>query len=266
MHLDVVDLKAFYYRTPLGRWVQSVLQAQLRQLWPDVTGCSVEGFGFAAPYLRPFMTEAERVISLMPAEQGAMHWPTGLPNLTSLVEETEWPIPAGRIDRLIVAHGLETCERPGALMDEMWRVLAPGGRVIFIVPNRTGIWARRDATPFGYGRPYSFSQLDRHLKQHRFEPTRHIGALYAPPSYGRTMLKMAPTFERLGAKVNPQHLAGVLIIEAVKQTFAPIRGTPKEVRSPLKVLGDLANPVPEPNAGVRGFGPLKRDNSGSNDL
>ncbi|MBB5514109.1 SAM-dependent methyltransferase [Rubricella aquisinus] len=262
MHLDVVDLKAFYYRTPLGRWVQSVLQAQLRALWPDVKGCSVEGFGFAAPYLRPFMTEAERVISLMPAEQGAMHWPTGQPNLTSLVEETEWPIPAGRIDRLLVAHGLETCERPGALMDEMWRVLAPGGRVLFIVPNRTGIWARRDATPFGYGRPYSFSQLDRHLRRHRFEPTRHVGALYAPPSYGRTMLKMAGTVEGIGARLRPQHLAGVLIVEATKQTYAPVKGIEARARSPLKVLGDLAKPSPEPSAGMRGFGPSRRDHRG----
>ena len=28
------------------------------------------------------------------------------------------------------------------------------------MPNRSGLWARRDVTPFGFGRPYSFGQLE----------------------------------------------------------------------------------------------------------
>src|SRR5690606_3976741 len=154
MHLDVVDLRAFYYRTRLGRSAQRALQEALRSLWPETRGMTVAGFGFAAPLLRPFLASAGHVVSLMPDQQGVMPWPAGTPNLSVLVEETAWPIATGSIDRLVVAHGLETCEHPDALLDEMWRVLAPGGRIMFIVPNRAGIWARRDVTPFGFGRPY----------------------------------------------------------------------------------------------------------------
>ena len=93
-----------------------------------------------------------------------MPWPAGEPNLCVLVEETRWPIEAGTVDRLIVAHGLETCDSPEALLAEIWRVLAPGGRVVFIVPNRSGLWARRDVTPFGFGRPYSLGQLEGLLR------------------------------------------------------------------------------------------------------
>ena len=155
MHLDVVELRRFYYTTDLGRMVQRVLRARLRALWPDIHGQTLVGFGFAAPFLRPFMEESTRTLCLMPAQQGVCPWPVDGQNATALVEETLWPVPSGFADRLIVAHGLETCERPAALFDEVWRVLAPGGKAVFLVPNRAGIWARRDATPFGYGRPYS---------------------------------------------------------------------------------------------------------------
>ena len=58
MHLDVLDLRAFYYRTPLGRSAQRALQEALRALWPETRGIVVVGFGFAAPMLRPFLADA----------------------------------------------------------------------------------------------------------------------------------------------------------------------------------------------------------------
>ncbi len=253
MHLDVVDLKAFYYRTRLGRGAQSAIQRTLRTLWPDVSGQSVVGFGFAAPFLRPFLGEAERVMSFMPAPQGVMAWPAGQPNLSALVEETHWPMQATSIDRIIVAHGLETCERPGALLEEIWRVLAPGGRVVFIVPNRTGIWAQRDVTPFGHGRPYSFGQLDAQLRTHRFEPEEHTAALYMPPSHRRFLTRMQGGAERLGRRLKAYRLGGALVVEAVKQVHALPRGPRKEARSPISLLGGLAAPQPKPSPGRAGL-------------
>ncbi|CAN5643105.1 hypothetical protein BH23PSE1_BH23PSE1_18470 [soil metagenome] len=210
----------------------------------------VAGFGFAAPLLRPFLKDAGRVFSLMPGQQGVMPWPPGQPNLCALVEETAWPLAAGTVERLIVAHGLETCERPGALLDEIWRVLAPSGHVIFIVPNRSGLWARRDATPFGYGRPYSFGQIEGLLRRHRFVPERHAAALYAPPSHRRFWVQTAHFWERLGRRWDPNLIAGALLVEATKQVYArPPSGSKASVRGPLEVLEGLTGPKPEPAAG-----------------
>jgi len=79
MHLDVVDLRAFYYRTRLGRAAQRAIQEALRGLWPETRGFEVAGFGFAAPLLRPFLADAARVIALMPGQQGVMPWPPATP-------------------------------------------------------------------------------------------------------------------------------------------------------------------------------------------
>jgi SAM-dependent methyltransferase len=248
MHLDVLELRRFYYTTQLGRMVQRVVRERLRAMWPDIHGQNLVGFGFAAPYLRPFMEETARTVCLMPAQQGVCIWPPEGPNLTALAEETLWPLPSGFADRLIVAHGLETCERPAALLEEVWRVLAPGGKAVFLTPNRAGIWARRDATPFGYGRPYSIGQLERTLSGNKFTAERHEAALYMPPSHRRFWLRLAPAIERVGQRIDIQRLAGVVMVEATKLVYiAPHTGA-KAVREPLRVLNGL-RPKPKPATG-----------------
>lgn len=240
MHPDVVQLRKFYYRTPLGRAAQAMLQRRLKALWPSVKGETVVGFGFAAPLLRPFTADAARVVCLMPAQQGVCSWPPEGPNLSALVEERLWPLPNAFADRLIVAHGLETCERPGALLKEIWRVLAPGGRAVFIVPNRAGLWARRDATPFGYGRPYSLGQLERTLADAQFSADRSTAALYQPPSQARFWLRLGPTLESVGQGLGWSRLAGVVMVEATKLVFArPRSGSAVAAEVPARVLGGL---------------------------
>lgn len=255
MHPDVLDLRAFYYRTRLGRSVQRVLQEALRDLWPETRGLCVVGYGFAAPMLRPFLSDARRVLSLMPSAQGVMPWPIGGPNMSVLVEETRWPIETGSVDRLIVIHGLETCDSPGTLLPEIWRVLASGGRVAFIVPNRSGLWARRDVTPFGHGRPYSLSQLEALMRLNRFEPERHAAALYAPPTHRRFWIQTSYFLERLGRRFEPRVMAGALIAEATKQVYArPSPSAKVAVPSPLDVLEGLPLPFPDPARGHREAG------------
>ena len=249
MHLDVVQLRKFYYAAGLGRVVQRTVQERLRALWPDVRGENLVGFGFAAPFLRPFLEEAGRVLCLMPAQQGVCQWPAEGPNLAALTEETRWPLPGGFADRIVVAHGLETCERPDALLQELWRVLAPGGKAIFLVPNRTGVWARRDVTPFGYGRPYSVGQLEKTLAGYKLSVDAHHGLLYMPPSHRRFWLKLAPAIERVGQGLDAQRLAGLAMVEVTKLVYIrPGSGSKAAAREPLRVLDGL-KPVPRPAAG-----------------
>ena len=208
---------------------------------------SVAGFGFTVPLLRPYMSNARRVISLMPAQQGVMPWPAGQANVSVLCEETLWPIEADSIDRLVVMHGLETGEDPISLLDECYRVLAPEGRGVFIVPNRAGLWARRDATPFGFGRPYSLGQLEGMLAAIGLKPARHVAALFHPPNNKPFWLRTSNFWEKLGPRVSNRFAGGVLIVEVRKQVPAPPRtGLPEAFRRPLRVLDGIAAPGPKP--------------------
>jgi len=247
MHLDVLDLRSFYYRTRLGRVAQRAIRAKLAEFWPDLRGQNVAGVGFAVPLLRPALPQARRVIALMPADQGVMAWPETAANRAVLCEERRWPLPDGFIDRLILLHALETSHSAAAPPEEAARVLAPSGRALIVVPNRAGLWARRDATPFGYGRPYSLGQLEAQIARHGFQPERHRAALFSPPSERRFWLRMAPTLERAGQALSTYHAGGVLMLEASRRPWRPQGpGLEEMVRRPLRVLEGLSAPGTAP--------------------
>jgi len=171
-------------------------------------------------------------------------------NISVLADERRWPITTGFVDHLIITHALENSERPRAVLSEAHRVLSPTGRALIVVPNRTGMWARRDVTPFGHGRPYSLTQLERHLREHSLEPVGHSAALYGPPSQRRFWLKMAGLAERTGRKLDAQRLAGAIIVEVAKTAYAaPRGGAAVTAKTPLKVLGGVVAPKPKPVTG-----------------
>ena len=245
MQLDATHLRDFY-RTPLGQVVRRQLATRIRSRWKKVEGLTVMGAGFATPYLGSFRAEALRLGCLMPARQGALVWPQGERCHSVLVEEHHWPIPDNSVDRLLAVHCLEAAELVGPVLREMWRVLAPDGRLILIVPNRRGVWSRIDTTPFGQGLPFSRSQLERQLTDALFTPVEWSEALYFPPFDRRLLLRMSGAMERSLSKVSPG-VAGVIMVEARKELMAPVGGGLRtgEVRilKPVESGGSLRREV-----------------------
>lgn len=239
---DIVDLRDFYGRS-LGQAAQRLIRQRLRQMWPSLRGQSLLGLGYATPYLRPFMDEAERVVAMMPAPQGVMHWPPNEPNLVALADETALPLPDRSMDRVLLVHALECGEQVRPMLREAWRVLADGGRLMVIAPNRAGLWAQLERSPFAVGHPYSAGQLGRLLRATMFTPTQEGRALYVPPVRSRMVLRAAPAIERIGRRLLPR-FAGVVMIEASKQLYA---GT--AIRAPVKVPARARlRVVPQPAA------------------
>ncbi|MBL6928593.1 MAG: methyltransferase domain-containing protein [Rhodospirillales bacterium] len=221
MNLDAVDLRDFY-ATALGQIAARMIRRRVRSVWPDLSGQSVLGLGYATPYLnfsRNGTAKATNVMAAMPAAQGVLHWPPDGPGMTTLVDEAELPFPDLSIDRMILVHALETAEQVRPMMREVWRVLSGSGRLLVVVPNRRGIWARLDRTPFGHGQPYSAGQLSRLLRETMFTPVKSYAALFVPPVRSRMVLASAPAWEQLGIRgIAP--FAGVVMVEATKQIYA----------------------------------------------
>ena len=191
------------------------------------------------------------MLALMPAAQGAIAWPKFGACQTALVEPYNWPLQPGALDRLILAHALETVERPDRLLEESWRVLAPEGRLIVLVPNRSGLWARGDGTPFGVGRPYSTGQTEDLLSAHGFSVVRTEGALYFPPSHRRFWLRVGIPVERLGRRLDWSRFAGVLFVEAIKRVKAPRGGLRERALSPIEAISGAVRPARPLQGAVR---------------
>jgi SAM-dependent methyltransferase len=220
MYCSAYDLKAFY-NSRIGRIVRRVLQERIAEFWPDTKGLRVMGYGYPSPYLRMFAEQsAERVFGIMPAGQGAHSWPHDGGNLIALSEETEIPIETASVDRILMVHALEYCELFKPNLQEIWRILKGNGRILVIVPNRTGLWARAEWSPFGQGTPYSVSQLCYYLKDNQFIHERTEEALFMPPiRKSQLLLKSVGFFETMGKSYLP-FVSGVHMVEASKQVFA----------------------------------------------
>ena len=224
MYNDVIDLKAFY-SSNLGQLARRLITKKIRMVWPDVRGMNIMGLGYAVPYLRPFLGEADRLFAVMPAQQGATAWPEEYSNLSVLSDDAELPLQSSSIDRIVMVHSVECSEQLRAMLEESWRVLTGNGRLLIIVPNRRGLWSRFERTPFGHGQPYSLSQLSRLLRNNMFTTDQTIRALFVPPYPWRIILRSGYTLEDIGSRWL-RHLGGVLIVEATKQIYAPSKIKP----------------------------------------
>jgi SAM-dependent methyltransferase len=233
MPSDVIDLRDFYL-TGLGQVARRMIRRAIRRLWPDLRGLRLLGIGYATPFLSAVSAETERTVALMPASQGVLGWSLDGRNLVALADEGELPFADYSIDRVLLVHALETSEPAGPMMKEIWRVLAGGGRLLIVAPNRRGIWARLDRTPFGSGRPYTLSHL---LREEMFTPVETDTALFIPPAGRRMILRSAPAWERIGKRWFPR-FAGVVLIEATKQIYAK----PTAARAPRRLVYAPATP------------------------
>ena len=217
MWTDIIDLRDFYL-SRLGRVTQRMIRRRIRLMWPDVSDYAMLGLGYATPYLRPFMEEAERVTAVMPHAQGALHWPTDGARLVTLADETALPFSDSTVDRILLVHALESSEHLRAMMREVWRILAGDGRLLVLAPNRKGIWSRSGATPFGHGHPFTGGQLSRLLRDNMFTPLRSASALFVPPLSSQMALVAAPALEKLGERWF-RGFSGVILAEASKQVY-----------------------------------------------
>ena len=241
MRRDVLELRRFY-ATPKGCAVRAMVSRKIGEAWGDAAGLDVLALGYATPFLDGLRAAPRRTVAAMPGQQGVEAWPAGQRNLACLADEFALPLPNALFDRVLVAHGLEESDDPAAFLDEVWRVLAPSGRAIITVASRNGLWANTEKTPFGHGRPYSRRQLASLLREAELEPLGWTRAIYVPPV--AWMAGAAEFFEQAGSRLWPG-FAGLLLMEAVKQTFAvKPQGQRVKVRAARPVLAGAPGAAP----------------------
>ncbi len=214
------QMAAEFYASPRGAMACGLVRERLMRAWPSLGGASLLGLGYAAPYLRCWPDAARRLVAV-PAQVGVVHWAAGGGNLACTVEEGALPFPDLSFDRILLVHGLEAAENARVMLREVWRVLKDDGRLLVVAPNRMGLWAHVESTPFGHGQPYSPGQIGRLLAGSLFRIERRDTALHVPPVRLRRPLPGARAWESAGRGVLPQ-LAGVTITEAVKDVYSAI--------------------------------------------
>jgi SAM-dependent methyltransferase len=207
-----------FYASRGGRVAARLLRRRIASVWPDLSRQRVLGLGHTQPFLSLWEREAALCIAGECGGQDNAHL---LASASCIVQEDCLPFPDLSFDRILLSHSLETSLNGPRLLRTVWRVLKDDGKLLLVVPNRRGIWAHLEHTPFGQGAPSSKGQIERLLAEALFRVERTEGALWLPPADLRPLLRMGNLVERTGARMVPQ-LSGVLLIEAVKDVYAAL--------------------------------------------
>jgi SAM-dependent methyltransferase len=223
-----------FYEEPIGQVTRRTIFRRIRLIWPDLRGQRLLGYGYALPYLRPFIGEAERVAALVPSQ---LELETADLPFVAQGEEDALPFEDSLFDRVLVVHGLESADSTRPMLRQIWRVLAPEGRLLCVVPNRASLWSQIERSPFASGRPFSRGQIERLMRESMFAPERWDAALFFPPVRSRRLVRTGTAWERVGRRLWPR-LAGVHIFEASKSLYALV--PPEKARARKPVLARAA--------------------------
>lgn len=229
---DILSLRKFY-ATAFGESVRTVVASAIYKFWATANGDVVLGLGYATPYVKPYLEQAKPLVVCMPAQQGAEYWPDDGDNLVTLAHDSELPFAQNSVNRVLLVHSIENSEQLSLMIEEVWRILTPSGKLLAVVPNRLSLWSRSSRSPFGYGRPFSIAQMRDLLTEQNFTITRTRSALFMPPVRIKCLWKWVSRFEKFAeffSRFIGIFFGGVLLVEAEKQIYSAIRQPVVEAR------------------------------------
>ena len=244
---DITTLEAFY-ASPLGKEVRQELCAVLRQIIraQDVpfssqeAGCAI---GYALPYW-PFIQAHGRFNALvMPGRQGSATVEGKSGKNAALLSRTyQLPFQDSAFQVIWCMHALEYAENPQLVLQECWRVLKPRGKLVLVAPNRIGLWARAESTPFGHGIAFYRSQLQILLEGAGFGHIEAERTLFTMPSYHLAKGNLSPIMRLLMKLVPP--LSGAWVMAAEKNVYAGLQVPSQETKPEYR-------PVWQPSGSMR---------------
>jgi hypothetical protein len=229
-----------FYGTPLGLGVASILNGFLKK-----NPCPTSSAPGALLGFYPFCLEKEILppsfFHLAPSHLGVVTHPSKEGIKSALVDEAALPLPDRCLAHVTLFHGLEFSREPDLLLQEVFRVLQGEGTLTVIVPHRRGLWSQFDSTPFGYGHPYTKTQIVNLLAHHKFEVEDVKRLLFIPPINSPWVVKLARPIEVLG-NLMLRKFSGLLVAKARKITLGGLlAGETAKQRGRIKVPA-----VPDP--------------------
>ncbi len=218
-----------FYRTPGGARADGLLAAAVETAWGDCGGLRVAVLGTAGPALGAVAGKAGWGVGL---RSGTQEPGPNSPRCQVVVETDSLPVADSVFDRVLLLHPLESEAQGAAVLREVWRMMAPEGRVLVVVPNVFGSWAWCGRHPFRRARPVTAMRLRRWLSVAAFKPQKVWGVLRAPPLPSTLYVRVAAAWERV-----PVPFPGVWLADGRKRLHLPVpsRPAPRRIRPLLAV-------------------------------
>lgn len=215
---DSARLDQFYHRRE-GRMAAGFLRKAIRPLLGIEADIDRLGFGYPFMCLPSSYLAKSALPVLIPSEMGALAYGSNEAVMTAAIASSSWPIASDSMNQIIMCHGLEYCHDGEGVLAEANRVLVSAGELVLMVPNRSSLWVRNEATPIGHGRPFSKGQISKLLAKTGFTITSQSRALFLPPKLLRAPPRLARGMDHLGSW-GWGLFGGVILIRATKLQYA----------------------------------------------
>ncbi len=242
MDMDFGDAQARaydrWYETPLGAWVDQCEKDAILALLPRLEGLRVLDAGCGTGIFSLLVAaRGARVVGVdrsgamlararhkAPGQPGAFAWVQG--DLLSL------PFADESFDGALAILCLDFITARPAALQELSRVVRPGGFLVAAALNRLSLWSlkrkiRAWFKPSLWGGVdfLTAPELDRLIRQTgRLRPVAWRRAVYCPPVNSPWLVRLGPFWERLGARLLPG-AATFLAVAAVKRSPEPGKET-----------------------------------------
>ena len=174
------------------------------------------------PICGSFQGEAERVVAVMPAQQGVVALAGRSRRSSRSARKMRCPFPMRCSTGSWSSTASKAPMRCVRCMRQLWRVLAPEGRILIVAPNRTSLWAQLERSPFANGTA---------VPSRRARPAAARVDVRTAAMGSRAVRTAAPRpaadRQRHGmgtaraAGCGPR-LGGVHLVEATKSLYAPV--------------------------------------------
>ncbi|MGQ9683079.1 MAG: class I SAM-dependent methyltransferase [Anaerolineae bacterium] len=191
------------------------------------------GTGYFAARLAALNAQVVGVDLSMPMLRQAQA--KGLPLHLLRADAAALPLAAEAFDVVYTVTMLEFVAEPRQALDEMWRVLKPGGRMVVGVLNACSPWAERREPPFDRAHYYTPEELKSILAP--YGPVQLRSTVFFRPN-GR-LLRWARGLEGLGRAFG--WLSGALLMAAVvkasSESLSAVVVREPEARAPMAFGG-----------------------------
>ena len=218
MYQDFNEFEKFY-QSELGINVKYFISSKLKKYIYLYDGETLGSFGFGNPYLNLFAEKNIKIFNFLSKKVGIKKNSYSEKITDVLLDEEKLPIEDLFFNHIVSVHYLENASNLKKNLRELWRVLAPEGKIYIVLPNKKSSWNISSGSPFSSGFGFSKNQITQILEDNFFE-TQFIDRLvYFPPWNSSMVIKNKFLFEKMGSYFW-RFFNGVYLCVAKKRIYA----------------------------------------------
>jgi ubiquinone/menaquinone biosynthesis C-methylase UbiE len=189
--IAIAETYESWYTTPLGRAVDRAEKAALLRMASPQTGDLALDVGCGTGHFTQMLAQAGAEVTGCDASEAMLRQAARtLPDLRwQLADARELPYADASWDLVLSVTMLEFVEEPARALDEMWRVLRPGGRLVVAVLQADTPWhalytrqAQEGPSPFALAHFYGREELSAYLA--KFGRVRMTTCVHSHPESG----------------------------------------------------------------------------------